>query len=167
MSIILIQAAQDVRALINCVDPETGEIADTYSASTALFEQKAVGCVAYAKEKAAEIKAACALLKEMEERIDKEEGELKKFTDGYIVNCMKIAGITEVRHDAGLFGAKLYIGRDKSVKLEDGAKFPLELCNLPKPPAPTPSKTKIEAAINAGQAVPGASIVRKDRLTFY
>jgi hypothetical protein len=46
--------------------------------------------------------------------------------------------------------------------LEDGAVFPPELCNEPKPP--TPSKTKIKVAILAGEPVAGASIVRKDRL---
>lgn len=164
MSITLIQAAQDVRALLNCVDPETGEIVDTYSASTALFEQKAVGCVAYAKEKAAEIKAAKALLKEMSERAAMEEARHERFLS-YISECMKVAGINEVKGDAGLFGAKLYLNRDESVKLEDGAEFPPELCNAPKPP--TPSKTKIEKAIKSGHAVPGASLVRKDRLMFY
>ncbi|MGL4272043.1 MAG: siphovirus Gp157 family protein, partial [Pseudomonas paracarnis] len=43
------------------------------------------------------------------------------------------------------------------------AEFPPELCNDPKPP--TPSKAKIKAAIKAGEAVAGARIVRKDRLT--
>lgn len=164
MSITLIQAAQDVRALLNCVDPETGEIVDTYSASTALFEQKAVGCVAYIKEKEAEISVAQKRMKEMDANLEKEERRLERFKE-YVLECMKTSGINEVRGDAGLFGAKLYLNRDESVKLEDGAEFPPELCNAPKPP--TPSKTKIEKAINAGQAVPGARIVRKDRLTFY
>lgn len=164
MSITLIQAAQDVRQLLACVDPETGEIVDTYSASTALFEQKAVGCVAYAKEKAAEIKAAKALLKEMSERVAMEEDRYERFL-AYISECMKVAGQTEIKGDAGLFGAKLHLGRDESVELQDGAEFPPELCNDPRPPAP--SKTKIKQAIKAGQVVPGASIVRKDRLTFY
>lgn len=164
MSITLIQAAKDVRQLLACVDPDTGEIVDTYSASTALFEQKAVGCVAYAKEKAAEIKAAKALLKEMSERVEMEEERHERFLS-YISECMKTAGINEVRGDAGLFGAKLYLGRDESVELQDGAEFPPEMCNDPKPPAP--SKTKIKAAIKAGQAVVGASLVRKDRLTLY
>ena len=53
--------------------------------------------------------------------------------------------------------------RDESVELEPDAEFPAALCNDPKPP--TPSKTKIKAAIKAGEAVAGARIVRKDRLT--
>lgn len=43
------------------------------------------------------------------------------------------------------------------------AEFPPELCNEPRPPAP--SKTKIRAAIEAGEPISGARIVRKDRLT--
>lgn len=167
MTITLIQSAQDVRALLNCVDPETGEIVDTYSASTALFEQKAVGCVAYAQDKAAEIEVAKKRLKEMAANVEKEEKRLESFKS-YIIECMKVAGKTEVRGDCGLFGVKLYIGRDESVELDDGAEFPSELCNDPKPaPAPTPNKTKIKAAIKSGLDVAGASIVRKDRLTFF
>lgn len=164
MSITLIQAAQDVRQLLACVDPETGEIVDTYSASTALFEQKAVGCVAYAKEKAAEIKSAKEQLAEMAANLEKEEKRLERFKS-YIHECMKTAGKSEVRGDGGLFGVKLHVNCDSFVQIEDGVEFPPELCNAPKPPAP--SKTKIGKVIKAGQAVPGASIVRKDRLTFY
>jgi len=68
-----------------------------------------------------------------------------------------------VKHELGLFSAKLYLERDESVEIDADAKFPPELCNDPKPP--TPSKTKIKAAIKAGEAVAGARIVRKDRLT--
>lgn len=164
MSITLIQAAQDVRALLNCVDPETGEIIETYSASTALFEQKAVGCAAYAKEKAAEIEVAEKRLAEMAANLEKEKKHLASFKS-YIHECMKTAGKAEVRGEGGLFGVKLHVNCDSFVQIEDGAKFPPELCSDPKPPSP--SKAKIKAAIKAGQIIAGASIVRKDRLTFY
>ena len=59
--------------------------------------------------------------------------------------------------DDGTFKASLQIGRDESVEIDEGAEFPPELCNDPKPPAP--SKTKIKAAILAGQTITGARIV--------
>ncbi len=76
---------------------------------------------------------------------------------------MREAGVTEISADNGTFSANLYIDRDTSVLLDPEAKFAPELCNEPKPPEP--SKTKIKAAIEAGQAIAGASIVPKDRLT--
>lgn len=161
-NLTLFDAAQQVREAINRVDPETGELLDFDSQSRALFEQKAIGCVAYAKEEAGTIAAAKAMLKEMATKIDAREKRLERF-EAYIADCMKATGITEVKHETGLWGAKLYLDRDESVELEEGATFPPELCNDPKPPAP--SKSRIKAAIKAGQPVAGARIVRKDRLT--
>lgn len=161
-TITLFDAAQQVREAINRVDPETGELLDFDSQSRALFEQKAIGCVAYAKEEAGTIAAAKAMLKEMADKIASREKRLERF-EAYMADCMKATGITEVKHETGLWGAKLYLDRDESVELEEGATFPPELCNDPKPPAP--SKSRIKAAIKAGQPVAGARIVRKDRLT--
>ena len=161
-NLTLFDAAQQVREAINRVDPETGELLDFDSQSRALFEQKAIGCVAYAKEEAGTIAAAKTMLKEMADKIASREKRLERF-ELYLADCMKATGITEVKHETGLWGAKLYLDRDESVELEEGANFPPELCNDPKPPAP--SKSKIKAAIKAGQPVAGARLVRKDRLT--
>ena len=161
-NITLFDLAQQVRALVNDVDDSTGEIVESYASSRALFEQKAVGCVAYAKEEAATIAAAKAMLKDMAAKIEAREKRLGRFED-YMADCMKATGILEIKHETGLFGARLYMGRDESVELDDGATFAPELCNDPKPP--TPSKRLIKAEILAGRPVIGARIVRKDRLT--
>lgn len=161
-NITLFDLAQQVRESVNQIDPDTGEIVDSYSDSRELFQQKAVACVAYAKEEAATLESAKAMLRDMADKLDARVRRLDRFKE-YMADCMKATGITEVKHDLGLFGAKLHIDRDESVELDDDAVFPASLCNDPKPPAP--SKTKIKAAIKAGEAVAGARIVRKDRLT--
>lgn len=160
-AISLFDLAQQVRESVNQIDPDTGEIIETYADNRALFEQKAVACVAYAKEEDATLGSAKAMVKDMLAKIEAREKRLERFK-AYLADCMKATGITEVKHELGLFGAKLYLDRDESVELEDGAAFPPALCADPKPPAP--SKTKIKAAIKAGEAVAGARIVRKDRL---
>jgi hypothetical protein len=81
----------------------------------------------------------------------------------YLSANMKEHGITSIKANDGTFEAKLYLDRDESVVIQDGAVFPPELCGIPKPPEP--SKTLIKAAINAGHPVAGAIIVRNDRLT--
>ena len=161
-ALTLFDLAAQVRESINQIDPDTGEIIESYTENRALFEHKAVACVAYAKEESANLDAAKAMIKDMQAKIDAREKHLERFK-AYIANCMKATGITEVKHDLGLFSAKLYLDRDESVELEEGAIFPAALCNDPKPPAP--SKTKIKAAIKAGEAIAGARIVRRDRLT--
>ena len=162
MNITLFDAAQQVREALNQVDPDTGEMLDTYTSSRALFEQKAVACVAYAREEEATLESAKAMLRDMADKLEARKKRLDRFK-GYMADCMKATGFTEVKHDLGLFSAKLHLGRDESIELDEGAAFPPELCNDPKPP--TPSKTKIKAAIKAGQPVAGARLVRKDRLS--
>ena len=162
MHITLFDAAQQVRDSLGKIDPETGELIETYAESRALFEEKAVACVAYVKDEDAGIEAAKAMIKAMQDKIKAREVRLDRFKV-YMAECMRATGITEVKHETGLFSAKLHLDRDESVELDDGADFPPELCNDPKPPAP--SKSKIKAAIKAGEPVAGARLVRKDRLT--
>ena len=116
-NITLFDAAQQVREAINRVDPETGELLDFDSQSRALFEQKAIGCAAYAKEEAATIASAKTMLKEMAAKIEAREKRLERF-EAYMADCMRATGITEVKHETGLWGAKLYLERDESVELE-------------------------------------------------
>jgi len=162
MNITLFDAAQAVREAVSTVDPDTGEIVETYTQSRELFQNKAVACVAYAKEEAATLASAKAMLKAMAEKLEAREKRLERF-EAYLAECMKASGVLEVKHDLGLFSAKLEIDRDESVEIDEGAEFPPELCNKPKPPAP--SKTAIKLAIKNGEAIAGARIVRRDRLT--
>ena len=161
-NVTLFDAAQAVREAVNQIDPETGELLESYAESRELFQNKAIACVAYAKEEAATLASAKAMIKDMLAKVEAREQRLERF-EAYLADCMKATGITEVKHELGLFGAKLYLERDEAVEIDADAEFPPELCNDPKPP--TPSKTKIKAAIKAGEAVAGARIVRKDRLT--
>ena len=104
-------------------------------------------------------KAAIKRIKALQEARERKAERLRQ----YLSENMKVSGITEIKAADGSFEVKLYVDRDESVVIDDGATFPPELCNDPKPPEP--SKTKIKKAILAGEAVKGAHIVRKDRLT--
>ncbi|MDH0899646.1 siphovirus Gp157 family protein [Comamonas aquatica] len=160
-NITLFDLANSVREALGAIDESTGEISETYAESRELFEQKAVACVAYAKDEAAGIEAAKAMIKAMQDKIKAREARLDRFK-AYMADCMKATGITEVKHETGLFSAKLYLDRDESIVIDEGATFPAALCTPPKPPEP--SKTLIKAAIKAGEPVAGAHLVRKDRL---
>ena len=161
-NITLFDLADQVRSCVSQVDETTGELIESYTESRELFQNKAVACVAYAKEEAATLASAKAMLKDMAAKVEAREKRLERF-ETYLADCMKATGIHEVKHELGLFAAKLYPERDESVEIDADAEFPPELCNDPKPP--TPSKTLIKAAIKKGEAVAGARIVRKDRLT--
>jgi hypothetical protein len=157
----LFDAAQSVRESLATVDAETGELTDAYTSSRELFERKGGACVAYSIEEAGQIEAARSMLHAMGQQLKAREARLEQFR-GYMLDCMKAAGITKLSAD-GLATATLYPDRDESVELDADAVFPPELCADPKPPLP--SKSKIRAAILAGEPVSGARIVRRDRLT--
>lgn len=159
--ITLFDAAQQVREALR-IDPDTGEISESFAESRELFEMKGGACIAYLQDSRASIAAKKDMLKRAAEQVSAQERHIERF-ESYIRDCMRAAGITKVTTPDGLQSATLYPDRDVFVELEEGATFPPVLCNEPKPPAP--SKTKIRAAIEAGEPVAGARIVRRDRLT--
>lgn len=162
MQVTLFDLAQQVRNAVDVIDQETGEIIDGYSHSRELFESKALACVAYAKDEAKTLAGAKLMIEAMADKLDARIKRLERF-EAYMADCMKATGILKVSDEYGLYSATLAIGHDESVEIDDDAEFDASLCNAPKPPAP--SKTKIKAAIKAGEAVAGARIVLKDRLT--
>jgi len=163
MKITLFEAAAQVRETMNtAIDEATGELSLAYVESRALFEQKAEGCIAWLLEENAALHAAEQLLEHMQEKLKTRKTRWDKFQQ-YIRENMKASGISEIKHPHGLFKAKLYLNRDESVELDADANIPAELCNSPKPPQP--SKSKIKAAIKSGQAIEGARLVQRDRLS--
>jgi hypothetical protein len=149
-------------SLDSAFDPETGELLPIFEEKRALWGSKARDVTAYllnCESNASQCKSHIAQVKK---RMDREQKKADSLRD-YLRENMKASGITSLKADDGSFEAKLYIERDKSVVIEDGATFPPELCNSPKPPEP--SKKLIEAAILRGEPIAGASIIKKDRLT--
>lgn len=162
MNITLYQANELAR-LESHIDPDTGEIDMlAYDAAQITLADKQMAVVAYIKNSELTEGMLDTAIKEL-------MAKKKAFTarnaslKAYLSANMKEHGISFIKANDATFQATLYTDRDESVVLLDGATFPPELCNAPKPPEP--SKTLIKAAINAGQAVAGAMIVRNDRLT--
>ena len=160
MQVSLYQLTQELReSLDESFDPETGEALPIFEERRARWGAKAIGLCAYVLNTEADVlqcKAAIERIKGLQSAIERKTERLRD----YLQENMKASGITELKGQG--FAAKLYLERDESVELDEGATFPAELCADPKPPAP--SKTKIRAAILAGLPVAGARIVRKDRL---
>lgn len=162
MTNLTLYKATELSRLENFVDEETGEIDITaFHASQIALTEKQRAVVAFVKNRDALIgmlKTAEADLAAKRKRIETQQSNLKS----YLLENMKATDTFEISSGDGTFTARLYLDRDESVVIEDGAVFPIELCNAPKPPEP--SKTKIKELILKGEPVAGASIVRKDRL---
>lgn len=160
-NLTLYEVALDfAETLDNAFDPETGEAMPIFEEKRALFASKSNAVAAYILNQEVTVDAMEAHVKAVQSRI-KSQRKKAEWLRGYLASNMKLAGIAEIRANDGTFTGKLYADRDESVEIEDGATFPPELCNEPKPPAP--SKTKIKEAILAGKPVNGARLVRKDR----
>jgi hypothetical protein len=155
--------ATELARLESHIDEETGEIdlaAFDAAQITLLNKQRAV--VAFVRN----LDAHEAMLTDAIKQLQAKQKAIKAKAERleiYLLENMKAHGITKIEAADGTFSATRYPQRDTSVLIEDGAVFPPDLCNDPKPPEP--SKTKIKAAIEAGQEVPGACIVKNDRLT--
>lgn len=163
MNISLYRAAADVQHKIALCADEDGVIdTDKLDLIEATFEQRAIATVAVYKAKGHTLETLQAYRAEIDAQIAKEQRNRERLHD-YLKAAMMISGTGKVASDDGLLEARLYPQRDEFVEIDDGVNWPLELCSDPKPPGP--SKTKIKAAINAGQPIANARIVRKDRLT--
>ena len=163
MTVSLYKAAADVQQRIAlCVDDDGVIDSDRLDMIETTFHERAVAVVAVYKGKGHTVDTLKHYLAEIEAQIKREETNQARLKD-YLQACMLMTGTDLIKSEDGLLTATLYRDRDESVELDDGAEFPASLCNDPKPPAP--SKTKIKAAILAGEAVAGARIVRRDRLT--
>lgn len=141
-------------------DPETGEMSPDLANALTVFEGKGQAVTAYilnAEAEAEAVKSAIARLTARKKSLESRADGLRR----YLRENMAAAGITRIDANDGTFSARLERGRDESVEIDEGAVLPDALCRV-KVEA---DRTKIKAAIKAGEPVPdGVRLVRKDRL---
>jgi Siphovirus Gp157 len=158
----LYQLSTDFAQELDTLFDDDGTALPEFEERRALIGSKAREVVAYMLNIESDEKMCAEHIAKVKARQDMLKRKAEHLRS-YIASNMKVSGITELKANDGSFCVRLYIDRDESVELDDGVIFAPELCNEPKPPSP--SKTKIKAAIKAGEAIEGARLVRKDRLT--
>lgn len=162
MNITLHSATEQVRALFDQIDPETGEMPEGFEAARELVTTKALATTAYMLELDKQAGYLEQYAKETAERAKTARRRLD-WLKTYLREHMAEAGITEIKDDRGLFKATLYRERDEAVDVFDAAQLPADY--LREIPAKYEAdKTLIRKAIKDGFDVPGARVVRKDRL---
>ena len=163
MNITLYRAAEDVQQkMALCTDPETGELdIDKLNAIECTFHDRGIAYVAVYKNLGLTEAALDSVITEYEAQRDKVRANRQRLKDS-LMGAMHYTGTHKITSDDGVLSATFFPERDESVELDPDATFPGSLCNDPKPP--TPSKTKIRAAILAGEPVAGARLVKRDRL---
>jgi hypothetical protein len=163
MNITLHQATEQVRELLDQIDPETGELPEGFEDARALVTHKAVAVAAYILEADRGIESVKAYIKDLNSKVKTEE-KRQDWLRRYLQEHMAAAGVTEITDERGVFKASLSVGRDESVEVFDEAQLPQDY--LREIPAKYEAdKTLIKKAIKDGYEVPGARLVKRDRLT--
>lgn len=163
MNITLHQATEQVRELLDQIDPETGELPEGYADARSIVVSKAVAVTAYIIESDRNIESVEAYVKEMQAKV-KAAKKRQEWLRKYLQDHMARAGISEIKDERGLFKATLAVGRDEAVEVFDEAQLPDDY--LREIPAKyEPNKVSIKSALQDGYDVPGARLVKRDRLT--
>ena len=104
-----------------------------------------------------------AYAKELMDRV-KAQRKRCDWLKGYLQSHMAACGITEIKDERGIFKATLAVGRDEAIEVFDAAQVPQDY--LREIPAKyEPDKALIKKAIKDGFEVPGAKLIKRDRLT--
>lgn len=157
------QIASEYRAMVAyLMDTQTNSqvIADTLEGEAYPLEVKAQN-VAYAVKNleatAAAIKAAEQEMAERRKATEKRAEQLRE----YAKTCMEVAGISKIECPHFALTIKK---NPASVDIFEAALIPSSFMKVPEPPPPSPDKTAIKAAIQAGMEVPGAQLTQGTRL---
>lgn len=162
MSITLHSAAEQVRELLDQIDPETGELPPEYGTARALVERKALAVAGYIDDGELIADAYEARAKAILAEVRTKRSGLAHLRR-YLCEHMAALDLTELRGPDGQV-LKRYPERDKSVDVFDAQQLPARLFAIPPPPPPVPDKRRIKAELEAGGDVPGARIAARDRL---
>lgn len=157
----LYQISDELVELLDQVDPETGELPAQLDLITADFKAKGENVVAYTLNLEAVIEKRKELIKSWQAMNKADESRIASLR-GYLQHNMSKTGIKEIEAVDGSFKARLLRERDASVDVYDERQIP-DLYMREKITR-DPDKKLIGQALKDGFDVPGARIVKKDRL---
>lgn len=161
--ITLHKAADDVRELLDQVDSETGEFPEGFEQARAIVATKATAVAAYLIESERQADAADEYVKELQTRV-RQSRKRSEWLRGYLQTHMAACGILEIKDERGIFKATLSPGRDEAVEIFDEAQIPADYM-VEVPATSKPDKALMRKAMKDGFDVPGAKLVKRDRLT--
>lgn len=163
MNITLHSAAEQVRALLDQIDIETGELPEGFEQARAIVATKATAVAAYLLEDEKQADMVEAYAKDLMARVETARRRAEYLRE-YLRSHMLACGITEIKDERGLFKATLAIGRDEAVEVFDESQVPSDYL-VEVPATFKPDKTLMKKALKDGCEIPGAKLVKRDRLT--
>ena len=163
MAIKLYEAADAVRELLEQIDPETGELPAELDQARAVVATKASAVAAWVIENDMQATAVEQHAKALMARV-RAARRRSEWVRQYLGTHMAAAGITAIKSDDGLLSVKLERERDESVDVFQPEMLPREFLRM-VPETYEPEKASIKLALKQGRDVPGARLVKRDRLT--
>ena len=163
MQVTLYKAAEELRDLLDEIDPETGEFYEGIDRARSLVERKSKAVAAYILQTEAEADFVEQHAKAMMDRA-RTARKRSAWLKTYLRENMAATGVLSIKSDDGTFSAKLERERDESVDVFDEKQLPSDYTRE-VPAKYEPDKTLIKKALKDGYDVPGARLVKKDRLT--
>lgn len=141
-------------------DLDDQTISDTLEGASGDLEVKAVNVAMFVRNLEASAEAINEAIKGMNERknaIEKKADSIRQ----YLFDNMKRCEINKIESP---YFALTIKNNPPSVVIDDASLLPVEFMRQPIPPLPTPDKTAIKAALQAGKEVLGAHIEQSQRL---
>ena len=160
MDISLYRAADELRHVLDQIDPETGEIPEGYESALGLVKNKGAKVGSYILQTEAEMQMIANHARALMDRVAAQT-KRNEWLRNYLMMNMLETGITEIAVENGA-KIKLYPHRDEAVEIFDEQQIPAEFFAPPKPPMV--SKSALKAAMKSGVEVPGALLVKSHRI---
>jgi RNase adaptor protein for sRNA GlmZ degradation len=162
MQVTLYKASEDLRELLDQIDPDTGELPEGFQQARAIVATKSQAVAAFVLENDAQADMVETHAKKLLAKVATARRR-SEWLRSYLQAHMSACGMREIKADDSTFLAKLEIERDASVEVFDERMVPSDYWRETVKRAP--DKVLIGKAINDGYDVPGARIVKRDRLT--
>lgn len=161
-NVTLYAASAELRDLLEQVDPETGELPEGLEHARNVVAAKSQAVAAFILENEAQADMVEQHAKALMQRV-KTARRRSEWLRDYLRQHMSAAGILAIKSECGTFACKLEKERDEAIEVYDDKQVPRDY--LRETVKVEPDKTLIKKAIKDGFEVPGAKLVRKDRLS--
>lgn len=162
MELILYRGAEAIIAEVE-VDDDTGEILTTEEKLAELARRNPIGCAAYILHEQARADMIDRRIDELQGMRDRRVANVNRVKES-LKGAMKHANAPKLASPDGDFRLAFYPERDASVEVRDEKALPPAYLTFPEQPAPRPNKKALLDALKAGKVIPGAELVKNDRL---
>ena len=161
--VTLYSLTEEMRSLLENVDPETGELPDGYGEVHALVEKKASAVAAYIANKELELQAIDDRLAIVANNVRKQRARTTWLRQ-YLLEAMQKTGITEIKSSDGMLSVRRLVNRDMRVIIDEQSADKIPEKYKRTYVREEYKKKEIREDILNGEEVPGARLEAFDRL---